>query len=482
MNERPLPARFAATVQRRGEALAIQCGGQQLSYAAFNSLVDAGRHALQADWHGRGHLIGWLGENSAEMLAALLACAQLGAVFVPLNWRLALPELLAISQDAGLHAVLGTPDKAELATALRSQCRLSSTPDDSLDPDDLLLAYTSGSSGAPKGALHTQSAMLANVDAAIAAQDLGEQDRVLSVLPLFHVGGLCIQTLPALMTGAALKLHARFEAEVWLQDVAQWRPSTSLLVPAVMRAVLAEPGWAEADLRSLRFINSGSSIVPLALIDAFHARGVPVAQVYGCTESGPVSVVLRPEEAMAHAGQAGKPALGVQLRLVNGQGVEVTEGEVGEIQLRAPQMMRGYHHQPALSGWFATGDLARCDAQGFITVVGRSKDMIISGGENIYPAEIEQLATAWPGVAEAAVLGLPDERWGEVPVLVLVARDGETIDMATLAAHFERQLARYKQPKRIVLLPSLPKTALGKVQKPTLLAFLTTGEGETPCC
>ncbi|HSW07715.1 class I adenylate-forming enzyme family protein [Aquabacterium sp.] len=478
MSERPLYQRFHAQVQRRPKALAVQAGATHISYATLDSLVEANRRALQAQGHGPGHLIGWLGENSVEMLAALLACARIGAVFAPLNWRLALPELVAIAHDAGLHAVLASSDKAEQAAALRSLCRLRSTPDDSLDADDLLLACTSGTSGEPKGALHTQTAMLANAEAAIAAQGLHEDERVLSVLPLFHVGGLCIQTLPALLCGAALNLPPRFEAGQWLSTVAHWRPSTSLLVPAVMRALVTHPGWATADLSSLRFVNSGSSIVPTELIQAFHARGVPVAQVYGCTESGPVSIVLRPDEALAHVGQAGRPALGVQLRLVDGQGAEVPAGAVGEIWLQAPQMMRGYHHQPPLQDWFATGDLARCDAVGFFTIVGRSKDMIISGGENIYPAEIEQLAAAWPGVAEAAVVGLPDARWGEVPVLALVAHPGETVDTGALAAHFATQLARYKQPRRIVLLDALPKTALGKVQKPVLQATLGEAAGD----
>jgi fatty-acyl-CoA synthase len=326
---------------------------------------------------------------------------------------------------------------------------------------DLLLAYTSGTTGTPKGALHTQAAMLANVDAAIATQGFGRDTRCLSVLPLFHVGGLCIQTLPVLAAGGVVRLHTRFDAGAWLRDVAQWRPTTSLVVPAVMRALVEHADWAGTDLSSLRFVGAGSSIIPRALIEAFHARGVPVAQIYGATETGPVSVVLRPEEAKGHVGSAGRPAPGVDVRLVG--------GDIGELLIKGPNVMRGYHREPNAEnfrdGWFHSGDLGRIDAQGFIEIVGRSKDMIISGGENIYPAEIENLLADHPDIAEAAVVGIPDARWGEVPVLAVVPRAGRSVDLGTLPAAFEGRLARYKQPRQIVLVDALPKTALGKVRK-----------------
>jgi fatty-acyl-CoA synthase len=201
------------------------------------------------------------------------------------------------------------------------------------------------------------------------------------------------------------------------------------------------------------------------LIERFHARGVPVAQVYGVTETGPVSIVLRPDEALAHVGSVGRPARGVQVRLVE-----------GKVQLRAPNLARGYHRLPDdaafADGWFRTGDLARVDGDGFYEIVGRSKDLIISGGENIHPDEIEQIALADPTVAEAAVVGLPDARWGEVPVLALVARPGQAVDEARLRAALEAALARFKQPRRIAVLDALPKTALGKVRKSALAQTL----------
>ncbi len=473
----PLYHRLQAQAARAPDALAIQTADQPLSYRQFIALADATAQQFQAQGLGTGDLIGWLGHNSAQMLAALLACAKLDAVFVPLNWRLAPDELVAIARHAGLSALHHTPELAALAARVLAAAPCTG-PDQPMMPGDVLMVYTSGTTGSPKGAVHTQRGMLANIDIALAVQCLTAADRVLAVLPLFHVGGLCIQVLPALVVGAAVKLQARFEPGAWLQDVATWRPSAGVLVPALMRALVSHPGWAAADLASLRFVNAGSSIVPLDLIDAFHRRGVSVAQVYGSTETGPVSIALRPDQALAHAGQVGQPAPGVAVRLVDADQQPVPPGQVGEIQLQAPNLMRAYHRQPAeagfSAGWLTTGDLAFADAQGFVTVVGRCQDMIISGGENIYPAEIENLASAWPGVAEAAVVGLPDPRWGEVPVLVLLAQVDAVIDLPGLRALFDAQLARYKHPRRIDLVETLPRTALGKVQKQRLVDQLQT--------
>ena len=477
----PLHERLRRAAVQRPDALLLSVDGQDYSGRQFAALIDHAVLGLLRAGLGVGSFIGWLGHNSAEMLAMLAACSQSGAVFVPLNWRLAVPELSAIAQHAGLSALLNTPECAALADAVRLAAP-DLGPAVPAEPGDLMLVYTSGTTGQPKGAMHTQAGMAANIDMAIAVQGLTAADRVLGVLPLFHVGGLCIQILPALALGAPVRLHARFDAAAWLHDLATWRPSTSLLVPAVMQAILAQPEWPKANLSSLRFVNAGSQVVPPALIQAFHARGLPVAQVYGSTETGPVSVALPPEHALDHAGSAGRPAPGVDVRLVSGRAgqdgtaVDAAPGQVGEIWLRAPNLMRAYHRQAAgsgfVDGWFATGDLARVDDQGRLWVVGRSKDLIISGGENIYPAEIENLAITWPGVAEAAVVGLPDARWGEAAVLALVARADEAIDLDALRAFFDVQLARFKHPRRIVVVDALPRTALGKVQKPALAQAL----------
>ena len=431
-------------------------------------LVDGALHQLRAEGVQPGAIVGWLGHNSWDMVATLVACERIGAVLLPLNRRLAAGELARILRHAGAGHLLGTPEVATLATEVLTLAPLQRGPAAGVAAGDLLLVYTSGTTGDPKGAMHTAAGVQANAVAAIAAQGLNAQSRVLTVLPLFHVGGLCIQTLPALAAGARVHLHARFDANAWFDTVAAWRPTTTLLVPAVMKALVEHPRWAGADLSSLAFVNSGSQIVPRALIDAFHARGIPVAQVYGATETGPVSVVLRPGEALAHPGMAGRPAMGVQLRLAAD----------GEVLLKAPNMMRGYHRSPKPAfdrdGWFHTGDLAVFHANGMLEVVGRSKELIISGGENIHPAEIEQWVATLPGIADCAVVGLPSVRWGEVPALAVVLQPGAVLDPAALQALFDQHLARFKHPHSVLQLTALPKTALGKVQRLALAAELAT--------
>ncbi len=428
--------------------------------------VAAAAGGLRARGAGRGSIVAWLAPNHIAMIEALAACRQIGAVLLPLNWRFAATELVQILEHAGAGLLLAEPPFEALAAQIQSAAALGSGPAPGVEDGDLLLVYTSGTTGKPKGAMHTATGVQANIDAAIAVQDFNTSTRVLATLPLFHVGGLCIQTLPALAADAALRLHQRFDANAWFDDVQQWRPTTTLLVPAVMRALIDHPRWAGADLGSLQFINCGSQIVPRHLIDAFHARGVPVTQVYGSTETGPVSIALRPRQALANPGRVGWPAPGVEVRLCDD----------GEILLRAPNLMRGYHRSAEIgldaAGWFATGDIGAMQADGGFEIVGRKKELIISGGENIHPAEIENLVAALPGVADCAVVGVPDARWGEVPVLVVVMRPGAAPDSDGLRAACAAKLARFKQPREIVFVDALPKTALGKVQKPVLVAAL----------
>lgn len=477
-------------------ALCVAGGAQEWSRCDFEQEIRAQVAALSTEGVAAGDVLAWLGLNSAQMLATLFACGRVGAVFLPLNWRLTDEELRQLLRHSGARQVRGTPEMAErvallapelgarkgragpsvadLAGAAQGSVRHPAT-----EPADLLLVYTSGTTGLPKGAVHTQAQVLANARAAAAVQGFTSNTRVLSLLPMFHVGGLCIQVLPALLAGGAVCLHARFDPGLWLKDVAAWRPDTSLLVPATMRALLEHPAWPKTDLSSLRFINSGSSVVPMALIDRFHDRGVPVAQVYGATETGPFSIATRPAQALQYPGLAGWPAPGVQVRLADPDGTVVDPGAVGEIQLRGPNVMRGYLGEPRgsgfVDGWFCTGDLARQRPDGAYEVVGRSKDMINSGGEKVFPAEIESLVEAFPGVAECAVVGLPDAQWGEVPALALVARPGQDVNLQGLQALFAARLARYKHPRRIVIRQDLPRTALGKVQKALLAQQLSQG-------
>jgi fatty-acyl-CoA synthase len=476
-----LDARWRALCAAAPQADLLHSGLLVLSRAEFEATVALEAQRLRNQGLQPGDIVAWLGVNTPQMLALLLACARVGTVFLPLNWRLAPDELAAICQHAGVALLLCSADQRALAAELRARGavppRVTERAPSGLQPGDVMLVYTSGTTGRPKGAIHTQAGMLANAEVAIAVQGLGVSTRALAVLPMFHVGGLCIQVLPTLLAGGQVMLHPRFDAGAWLHDVGAWRPSTSLLVPATLQALVNHPDWPAANLGSLRFVNTGSSVVPVPLIEAFHARGVPVAQVYGSTETGPFSIALRPGEALAQVGKVGRPAPGVKLRLMGRDGQPVRPGEVGEIQLRGPNLMRGYHREPLASafsadGWFATGDLGRTDADGVTEVVGRLKDMIISGGENVFPAEVENLLVGAPGLAECALVGLPDARWGEVPVLAVVAQPGQALDLALLRACYESRLARFKHPRQVVQLPELPKTALGKVQKSELVQRL----------
>ena len=435
----------------------------------FSRLADLGVQA--------GHSVGWLGLNGLEGLGLLQACRQHGARFVPLNWRLSPIELADIAQHAGLQHLLHDGPMNALAEKVKSLVGLPQPLAPGHEEGDWMVVYTSGTTGRPKGAVHTVEGMTANMAAAIEAQAFSADTRTLAVLPMFHVGGLCIQVLPTLAAGGRVLLHERFDPPAWLRDVAHWRPTTSLLVPATMQALLDHPEWARADLSALQFVNCGSSVVPRALIDAFFARGVPVTQVYGSTETGPVSIVLPLQEASQARGKVGRPARQVQVQLVKADGHLALPGEVGEIWLRAPNLMRCYQREGDSSsfkeGWFCSGDLAWQDSQGHFEVVGRCKEMIISGGENIYPAEIENCLVGFPEIKECAVLAMPDRKWGEIPVLVVVTPTGLPMDEGAIRSRLDAHLARFKHPRRIVQVDALPRTALGKVQKEVLLTRIS---------
>ena len=506
MNESSkLAQRFKALAQSQPDTLALRFGmpGQteDIDFAQFWRRVERVTGHLQATHHlSMGQRVAWLGLNHELQLVALVACARLGLIFMPLNFRLAVPELQLVLQDATPSLLLHDEMHAEAVASLSQhvpQCaRLESLiagpssrqlvfPDIAANTD-VLLVYTSGTTGLPKGAVHTQAGLLANAQASQDAHDFEASDIVLSTLPMFHVGGLCIQTLPALLAGTTVHLHPRFDASAWLTSVSwgklEERPTLSLLVPATMRAVLEHPQWSGADLNSLRGIMTGSSTLPLAYLESFHARGIPVGQIYGTTETGPVSVVLKFKDAVRKIGFAGWPHAQLALELRDAEGHAVARGTTGEVCVRGTNVMRGYWQAASTNaglqdGWFCTGDMGYQDAEGCLQIVGRNKDMIISGGENIYPAEIENALATFPGLLECAVVGLPDERWGEVPVLVMVrapGAEGQALQDEAVKAHLASRIARFKLPRQFVFRDDLPKSALGKVQKPLLQKLLTS--------
>ena len=496
-----LAQRFWELAQIQPKKLAIRFGmpGQteDFDFAKFWRRIERVTGHLQVT-HGlkTGQRVAWLGLNHELQLVTLVACARLGLIFMPLNFRLAVAELKMVLQDAKpcilIHDELHANAVVSLAIDVPRSCLLESLIATASaknlalpavdDCADVLLVYTSGTTGLPKGAVHTQAGLLANAKASDEAHAFKPIDVVLSTLPMFHVGGLCIQTLPALLAGVSVHLQPRFDASAWLKSVSQGelvqRPTLSLLVPATMRAVLDHAEWPSVDLQSLRGIMAGSSTLPEAYLEKFHQRGVPVGQIYGTTETGPVSVILKFQDAVQRIGFAGWPHANLELQIRDAEEQAVKPGVTGEVCVRGPNVMRGYWLAASQAageglkdGWFQTGDMGYLDANGCLQIVGRNKDMIISGGENIYPAEIENALATFPGLLECAVVGLPDERWGEVPVLTLVralTAEGSQLSETAVKAHLEAKIARFKLPRRVVFREELPKSALGKVQKPIL--------------
>ena len=496
-----LAQRFWELAQIQPKKLAIRFGmpGQteDFDFAKFWRRIERVTGHLQVT-HGlkTGQRVAWLGLNHELQLVTLVACARLGLIFMPLNFRLAVAELKMVLQDAKpsilIHDELHANAVVSLAIDVPQSCHLESLIATASaknlalpavdDCADVLLVYTSGTTGLPKGAVHTQAGLLANAKASDEAHAFKPIDIVLSTLPMFHVGGLCIQTLPALLAGVSVHLQPRFDASAWLKSVSQGelvqRPTLSLLVPATMRAVLDHEEWPSVDLQSLRGIMAGSSTLPEAYLEKFHQRGVPVGQIYGTTETGPVSVILKFQDAVQRIGFAGWPHANLELQIRDAEEQAVKPGVTGEVCVRGPNVMRGYWLAASQAageglkdGWFQTGDMGYLDANGCLQIVGRNKDMIISGGENIYPAEIENALATFPGLLECAVVGLPDERWGEVPVLTLVralTAEGSQLSETAVKAHLEAKIARFKLPRRVVFREELPKSALGKVQKPIL--------------
>ncbi len=478
-----LPGLLAALGAARPDAPALHFDGEVLRYADLDQRAHALATRLWHEWGVRpGDRLAWLGLNHPAQIVLLFALARIGAMLLPLNVRLAPAEWQALLAECTPTHLVHDEAFAPAAQALGAARDLrlhdlpslqgavaAETPDHAAADAPVLLVFTSGTTSKPKAAVHTQANLLANMRIAAATQRITADDVVLTVLPLFHVGGLCIQTLPALSSGAQVVLLPRFTPEATFDAIARHRPTLTLQVPATMKALVEHPQWPAADLGSLRAAWAGSSLLPASLVQAFHARGLPVCNVYGSTETGPFSIALPPEHAFDHVGSCGWPPAGVEVRLA-----DVQRG-TGELWVRAGNVVQRYWPDvPArdADGWFHTGDLATQAADGSYTVVGRSRDLIISGGENIHPAEIEAPLAEHPAVLECAAFGVPDPQWGEAVAVALVLRPGAQASDEELRAHLAARVARYKLPRHCVRLEALPKTALGKVQRQALVALL----------
>ena len=491
-----MSATFADPVERHADAApdkpAIRFAGAALSYAGLTEWAAAAARGLREAYGvGPGDRVAVLARNHPGTLVLLLACARLGAMLVPLNRRLAAAELAWIVGHAAPRVLAVDAASASLAPAgvpvLDLDAGLSGLDGGGPGRDagaglgrPLLLVYTSGTTGRPKGAVLTGDALLAHAALSVDMHDLSAADHVLTVLPLFHVGGLNIQTTPALLAGATVTLHPRFSAPDTLAAIAADRPTLTVLVPSTLRALIEDPAWPGADLSSLRAVATGSTVVPPHLVAPLCARGVTVLEVYGATETAPIAIYepLR--------GGPVRPGPGCEARAVDDAGRDVPPGTPGEVWVHGPQLFRGYWRDPAATaaalcdGWFRTGDVGTQAPDGSWTVHDRRGHLIVSGGENVYPAEVERALHEHPAVLEAAVVGRPDPRWQEVPVAFVVPRPGRACDAEALRGHLLGRLARYKVPREFRVVPVLPRNAMGKVRYAALKAALPAAPETAP--
>jgi len=493
-------AKWAQVVPDKAALIDLD-SGHELSYAALNRLADRVADLLRQLWVGRGDRAAVLGQNRIEQVVLLFALAKLGAVLVPINWRLAADEVAYVLDDARPKVLFYGADVAATVDAVhrehwggprvgfddpgpRGYARLLEQASDAPveteglgDDSPLMLLYTSGTTGRPKGAVLTHGTITWNAINTATGWDLHQTDVTLTHTPFFHTGGWNVLTLPLLHRGATVVVAGKFDPDRTLEAIDRYKVSVLFAVPTMFQMMLDSPRLAGARLDSVRFFISGGAPCPIPLIEAFSERGVVFKQGYGLTEVGPNCFVLDEKDAIGKAGSVGFPVLHLDTRLVDADGGEVGVDEVGELQLRGPTVCAGYWDKPEATaaalcadGWFASGDLFRRDADGYHYVVGRLKEMYISGGENVYPAEVERVLYQVQGVVEAAVVGVPDPKWGEVGRAFVALDPGANGDLSEelILAHCRERLARYKVPKALVILDSLPKGPSGKILKTAL--------------
>ncbi|MES2531601.1 MAG: long-chain fatty acid--CoA ligase [Pseudomonadota bacterium] len=471
--------------------------GRALTYAQLDRRADRLARHLQDAGVARGDRVAILAYNGAEFFELQYACSRIGAVAVLLNWRLSVPELEYIVRDCTplllLHDVAfqDAATRLEQVAGLRSLLAIDAgDPNSSYERalaaaeappawadvthDDLcLLMYTSGTTGHPKGALITHGMVWWNTVNVTFACHISSDAVQLVILPLFHIGGLNSHANPILHAGGTIVLHRSFEPGEALRAIGDAALGITHLtgVPAQYQFMAAHPRFAETDLRRLQFVGVGGSPIAMVTIEAWTGRGVPMAQGFGMTESCPGALSLDTADILRKPGSIGRPLPYTDVRVVADDGRSASPGEVGELWLRGPNIAPGYWKNPPgsggafVDGWFRTGDAARMDDEGFFYIVDRVKDMYISGGENVYPAEVENVLYQFAQVGEAAVIGVPHARWGETGLAIVAPRAGAEIDAQQLIAHCAARLAKFKVPAEIVVVDALPRTAAGKVLK-----------------
>jgi fatty-acyl-CoA synthase len=474
--------------------VALVQDGTGMTYAELHRESTRLAHGLRARGVSRGDRVAFLGLNSVEMVAVMFATAKLGAVFVPMNTRLAEPEHVHILRHSGARLLLVESGMAlagrsspagsdvEVVTFTRTQGRgldaLASDDDADIDEpvgaDDLfMIQYTSGTTGQPKGVMLTHGNVAWNVYNLLVDIDLTSEEIALVTAPLFHTAALNQLLLPTVLKGGTALLEARFDPARAIELIETERVTVLFGVTSMYLSLSAAERFVSADLSSLRLALSGGAPIPESVLHTWLDRGLMIVQGYGLTEASPGATMLRVADGVRKLGSAGTPCFFTDVRLTVLDGDVGAEG-VGEVLVSGPNVTRGYwHDEEATAGtftgeWLHTGDLATVDEEGYLRVVDRLKDMYISGGENVYPAEVEQALHSHSAVAECAVVGVPDEVWGESGVAFVVVRPDAQVDGATLIAHLETKLARYKLPTSVVFVADLPHNASGKLMKSRL--------------
>jgi fatty-acyl-CoA synthase len=503
MHNQGLGSWLARRLEKSGSKVAVVHGERALTYRELHDRSARLATALFREGVRPGDRVAFLGENSTEFLETFFAAGMLGAVLVPLNTRLAGPEIHYQLEDAGasvlVHdaALTGLAEPAvqglELARWVIADGSLDGdvgsvpntlptldsaiasaapwTKDVPVEPEDLaVILYTSGTTGRPKGACLTHGNFTWNCFNVLIDYDLASTDVALMISPMFHVASLGMGVLPTLLKGATLVLESKFNPARVLRLIEEHRVTTLSGVPTTFQMLMEHSDWDSADLSSLRRLTCGGSAVPMRVLEAYEDRGLAFTMNYGMTETSPGATTLPAAKSRAKAGSSGLPHFFTDVRIINPAGRQADPGEQGEILISGPNVIREYWNRPDAAdsfreGWFHSGDVGYIDEDGYLFVSDRIKDMIISGGENIYPAEVEAAILEMPEVASVAVIGVPDQKWGEIPHAVVVPCQGAQFTAEAMQEHLAGRLARYKIPKTLSLVDEMPRTASGKIRK-----------------
>ncbi|MFD3620582.1 class I adenylate-forming enzyme family protein [Streptomyces sp. NPDC058676] len=477
---------FASLPDRRAEldphGAAVCDGHQSLTNSQLLSRVRMAARQLQDLGIGPGDVVALRLTNRVEIVILLFAAWRLGATITPVNPSMTDVEVARQLQDSGARLLVVEDGAAVVAhgvavLAVGELYEGTVEPDQAplLDPATLaLLIYTSGTTGVPKGVMLDHANIDAMVEMGRQALEVGPADRCLLILPLFHVNGIVVSVLLPLLVGASVVVAGRFDPRTFFDLVEQERPTFFSAVPTIYSILAALPDDVRPDTSSLRFGVCGAAPASADLLSRFEARyGFPLVEGYGLSE-GTCGSTINPVNGPRRAGTVGLPFPGQEIRIVDADGSEVAPGLDGEVVVKGPNVMRGYLGRPdetakvIVDGWLHTGDVGHLDAEGYLTLVGRSKDMIIRGGENIYPKEIEDVLAGDSSVLEAAVIGVPDEKWGEVVVAYVQPRPGSNVDPSALKALCARSLTGYKRPTAFFVVEAIPKNAVGKIDKASL--------------